>query len=100
MNHDVAVAVAVVAVVAAAGAVVALETMTVGVKLNCTNGSASDKKKRNYQMKMGTERVNKKGRSEKMNSLQRNQRAGKPEADTRPQPAASWQQLRRTASQP
>ena len=51
MNHAVAVAVAVVAVVAAAGAVVALETMTVGVKLNCTNGSASDKKKRNYQKK-------------------------------------------------
>ena len=65
MNHAVAVAVAVVAVVAAAGAVVAdaavavvasaadaaLETMTEGVKLNCTKGSASDKKKRNYQKK-------------------------------------------------
>lgn len=53
MNHAVAVvvAVAVVAVVAAAADAAALETMTVGVKLNCTNGSASDKKKRNYQKK-------------------------------------------------
>ena len=46
MNHAVAVADAVVAVVAAAGAVVALETMTVGLKLNCTNGSASDEVKK------------------------------------------------------
>jgi uncharacterized protein YpuA (DUF1002 family) len=65
LNHAVAVAVAVVAVVAAAGAVVALETMTVGLKLNCTNGSASDKKKEELSEEMGTEGVNKKEEAKK-----------------------------------